>query len=285
MSLETRLVALVQAIGTDIKALFSGKQNTLVSGTNIKTVNGNSLLGAGNLTLAAGGGGSGDVVGPASSTDNSLALFDGTTGKLIKDSNETAVTGDWDLNIVGSAGDGYRELTNRYVSSDTTKEAFSRIGVYDVGLGPTFEISGGVKADGGDKAANVYSFAYLQPTHHITALSLNANNFTYDDARFYNAGLVYIMDFDGSSKFYISSTDDIVIAHHSVDSPANDDVSQKTARVTFRTNGAIALGAVPWDGLSGQVLTSRGPGLPVEWADAGESIGKISAMARGLAMP
>lgn len=32
-----------------------------------------------------GGGGSGDVVGPASATNNSLARFDGTTGKLLKD--------------------------------------------------------------------------------------------------------------------------------------------------------------------------------------------------------
>lgn len=32
-----------------------------------------------------GGGGSGDVTGPASSTDNGLVLFNGTTGKIIKD--------------------------------------------------------------------------------------------------------------------------------------------------------------------------------------------------------
>ena len=31
-----------------------GKQNTLVSGTNIKTVNGNSLLGSGNITISGG---------------------------------------------------------------------------------------------------------------------------------------------------------------------------------------------------------------------------------------
>ncbi len=34
-------------------------------------------------------GGSGDVVGPASATDTALALFDGTTGKLLKDSAVT----------------------------------------------------------------------------------------------------------------------------------------------------------------------------------------------------
>ena len=35
----------------------SSKQDTLVSGTNIKTVNGNSLLGPGNITISGGGGG------------------------------------------------------------------------------------------------------------------------------------------------------------------------------------------------------------------------------------
>jgi hypothetical protein len=42
--------------------------------------------GAGVLSFATLGGGSGDVVGPESSTNNSLARFDGTTGKLIKSS-------------------------------------------------------------------------------------------------------------------------------------------------------------------------------------------------------
>ena len=38
--------------------------------------------------------GAGDVVGPASSTDNGFAKFDGTTGKLIKDSAATISNGD-----------------------------------------------------------------------------------------------------------------------------------------------------------------------------------------------
>ncbi|MCQ2276354.1 MAG: hypothetical protein MJZ87_05370 [Bacteroidales bacterium] len=36
---------------------ISGKQNTLVSGTNIRTINGQSLLGSGNITIEGGGGG------------------------------------------------------------------------------------------------------------------------------------------------------------------------------------------------------------------------------------
>lgn len=39
--------------------------------------------------LGGGGGGSGDVVGPASATDSVPVLFDGTTGKLVKDSTPT----------------------------------------------------------------------------------------------------------------------------------------------------------------------------------------------------
>ena len=40
---------------------------------------------AGTETPLGGGGGSGDVSGPASSVDSHVALFDGTTGKLLKD--------------------------------------------------------------------------------------------------------------------------------------------------------------------------------------------------------
>jgi hypothetical protein len=40
-------------------------------------------------TLAAAGGGSGDVVGPASATDNAVARYDTTTGKLIQNSPAT----------------------------------------------------------------------------------------------------------------------------------------------------------------------------------------------------
>lgn len=46
----------------------------------------------GTLTIAATAGGTGDVVGPASSVTDQIALFDGTTGKLLKDSGETVAS-------------------------------------------------------------------------------------------------------------------------------------------------------------------------------------------------
>jgi hypothetical protein len=55
---------------------------SIVAGTNV-TVTGTWP----NQTIAAsGGGGSGDVVGPASSTDNAFTRFDSTTGKLLQNS-------------------------------------------------------------------------------------------------------------------------------------------------------------------------------------------------------
>ena len=43
-----------------------------------------------NIGAGTGGSGSGDVVGPASATDDRIAAFDGTTGKLIKQGSVTA---------------------------------------------------------------------------------------------------------------------------------------------------------------------------------------------------
>lgn len=51
--------------------------------------------------LGGGGGGSGDVVGPASSTDNAFARFDGVTGKLLQNSALTLS----DTGIISSAID------------------------------------------------------------------------------------------------------------------------------------------------------------------------------------
>lgn len=55
------------------------------------------------ITLS-GGGGSGDVVGPASSTDNAIARFDGITGKLIQ--NSAATIADTSGNILAGTYNG-----------------------------------------------------------------------------------------------------------------------------------------------------------------------------------
>lgn len=43
---------MLQAIGADVKTLFGSKQDTLVPGVTLKTINGTSLLGAGDLSVS-----------------------------------------------------------------------------------------------------------------------------------------------------------------------------------------------------------------------------------------
>ena len=79
--------------GTDGLAatIAVGTVTTGAAGTSATVVNsGTSSAAVFDFTIprgdtGSGGGGSGDVVGPASATNNGVALFDGTTGKLIKD--------------------------------------------------------------------------------------------------------------------------------------------------------------------------------------------------------
>ncbi len=83
----TNLTGLPLSTGvTGILPVANGGSGTatpsLVAGTNV-TISGTWP----NQTInATGGGGGGDVTGPASSTDNAIARFDGTTGKLIQNS-------------------------------------------------------------------------------------------------------------------------------------------------------------------------------------------------------
>jgi hypothetical protein len=56
LSLPSNTVSELATLAASIVILSNSKQDTLVSGTNIKTVNGNSLLGSGNVVIAGGGG-------------------------------------------------------------------------------------------------------------------------------------------------------------------------------------------------------------------------------------
>ena len=84
---------------------FSGSHTKLMDGTSyIIAGSGMTVASASNgaITLSAAGGG-GDVTGPGSSTANAVALFDGVTGKIIKNSGLTT-DGSNSLFIAGTLG-------------------------------------------------------------------------------------------------------------------------------------------------------------------------------------
>lgn len=72
----------------------------------------------------ANSGGSGDVEGPASSTDNAIAVFDGTTGKIIKNSSVTIDTSggifDGNVTIPGSIYSGSIYAIGNEILADYT---------------------------------------------------------------------------------------------------------------------------------------------------------------------
>ena len=88
LAADSLLVA-VGKLQKQINDLFSGKQDTLVSGTNIKTVNGSSLLGGGNLVIAGGG-----------ATLPSVQTFTGAKALFLSDINTYNVSQDASAQVV-----------------------------------------------------------------------------------------------------------------------------------------------------------------------------------------
>lgn len=60
----------------EMDEFLSGKQNTLVSGVNIKTVNGYSLLGSGNIVIEGGGGGTSSIFASGEAVDETYLTSD-----------------------------------------------------------------------------------------------------------------------------------------------------------------------------------------------------------------
>lgn len=69
-----------------VNSLYSGlatsKQDTLISGTNIKTINSQSLLGSGDITISGGGGSATDLAYVASSTNGVVTSSTGTSATI-----------------------------------------------------------------------------------------------------------------------------------------------------------------------------------------------------------
>lgn len=83
---------------TETNACLALKQNNLVSGTNIKTVNGSSILGSGNITIASGGTW-GSITGTVSSQTDLQSCFNSKQNSLVSGTNIKTINGQ---SIVGS---------------------------------------------------------------------------------------------------------------------------------------------------------------------------------------
>ena len=105
-------------------ASSTGVQATLVSGTNIKTINSNSLLGSGDLVITGGTGISG------SGTSTQIAYFD-SSSSLTSDSGLI-----WNSHVLNILGSGHTfSITYQGFSTDFTGIPFFNANNYIMGLG------------------------------------------------------------------------------------------------------------------------------------------------------
>lgn len=126
---------------------------------------------------ASGGGGSGDVTGPASSTDNAVARFDSTTGKIVQDSSVTVS----DTGSISVAEDVY---VTRDLYTDTVFETTAAAGVTVDGVLLKDGLVDGrdVSADGA-LAASALQDVVDDTTPQLGGdLDANGRNIGFDDA-------------------------------------------------------------------------------------------------------
>ena len=135
---------------TELRETIAGKQEELISGTNIKTINGNSILGSGNLVIEGGEGGLTSVAHDetltgAGTNENPLGVdtteiatkddLDDKQDKLvsgtnIKTINNTSLLGSGNIDIQGGGGTSIERLYTfndayvRWCSGETFPVAF-----------------------------------------------------------------------------------------------------------------------------------------------------------------
>lgn len=94
LTISTSLSQFYQTILNNGVSLTQRDQLNIIPGTGISISNSDSASPSRtSITINATGGGTGDVVGPASSTTNAIALFGSGTGKLLADSARLLPTG------------------------------------------------------------------------------------------------------------------------------------------------------------------------------------------------
>ena len=92
--------------GKELKTLVDAKQATLVSGTNIKTINNESLLGSGNISISGGG-------GSLSALSGGLLVYDSTNSVVEYGNNELATKDELSLDTITDNYLTFDDSTNK----------------------------------------------------------------------------------------------------------------------------------------------------------------------------
>lgn len=168
--------------------------NTLTAGTGIGITNG-----AGTITISYTAT-SGDVFGPASSTDNAICRFDGTTGKLIQNSS-ASIDDNGNITVVGSTLNGYQivKLTETAISYSVLSTDYL-IGVTSTAAARTITLPAAASSSGkvfivkdqsGGAATNNITVTVTGGATNIDNATTFVINTNYGAANFYSNGTQY----------------------------------------------------------------------------------------------
>lgn len=200
---------LAEDLSSEVSKLSQDKQDKLVSGTNIKTINNTSILGSGNISIS---GGSGTITGVSANgtsvaTSGVANIPAATTSKygvtkLSSATNSTSTT----LAATSSAVKAAYDLANSYKGTVTSVKingtSYSPVsGVVDLG---TIESGGGSSAY--PTVSTTASSISMQPNTYYK--KTNVSNLTISLATPTDTSIVneYIIEFDAFSNISLPTT-------------------------------------------------------------------------------
>ena len=112
-----------------IYAALSGKQESLVSGTNIKTINGQSLLGSGDIQIQGGSGGGGTVTSITLTQGEGITVSNSGSAITVSGSRTISISSDYQTKINnGNVAYGWgNHATAGYASASDLSSLLSRV--------------------------------------------------------------------------------------------------------------------------------------------------------------
>lgn len=269
-------------------------RTTLTAGSGVSITNG-----SGSITIAATG--TGDVAGPSSATDNAVARFDGTTGKLIKNTSDFTIDANNNVGIGGIAtttkvnvtgllpevgGQSYG-IANRGTVKSTTSSlpvgVLSQLNTQSAGSTWTLGTYYHFAAENGTAGTNAVlnsQVGFHSPDLTIGDVAIGYNSSVDVGATKWN---IYA---GGSAQNYFRGKVGIGVSNTT---PGSELDVKGTIRLSGSTSGyvglapAAAAGSTTYtlptaDGTNGQVLSTNGSGT-LSWATAGGGGSAASAQA------
>jgi hypothetical protein len=172
----------------------NGKQDTLVSGTNIKTINGASVLGSGDLTVSGSGASWGNITGTLSSQSDLQTALNAKQNTLVSSTSIKTVNGNSLLGS-GNVNIGPRLLGwSGFLGTTTSGTAITvchslRIPANTLSLNNILEVQFRMFRQSGN-LGQLYGRIYFNTTNSLTGATLFNTTFTMNGGGSQYVGLV-----------------------------------------------------------------------------------------------